>query len=235
VAALAVAVFLGQAQFSRIAASEAQGAAQDLRNASKPLVALDYARAALQLDGTRAEYWATFGGVLSDAGNPSAAGNAYQEAAERQPWSPLYWRDLAITYVARGDEPHSVQFLERAVAADPFDVASHDLLARLAYNKGDFERAFDEGALAVRILPSNPDLYDAPIRAAVPLGRFTAAEDMLKAGIALRETAHMRVLLASIYSAGGRRADAIAELDRALVLAPNDPEASRLRQQLVNQ
>jgi len=235
VAALAVAVFLGQTQFSRIAASVAQGAAQDLRNASKPLVALDYARAAIQLDGTRAEYWGIFGGVLPDVGNPSAAGNAYQEAAQRQPWSPLYWRDLAITYVARGDEPHSVQFLERAVAADPFDVLSHDLLARLAYNKGDFERAFDEGALAVRILPSDPVLYDAPVRAAVPLGRLPAAEEMLQMGLARHETAHLRVLLASIYAAGGRRADAIEQLDRALVLAPGDAEASQLRQQLVSQ
>jgi len=196
---------------------------------------LDYARAAIQLDGSRAEYWATFGGVLSDAGNPSAAGNAYQEAAQRQPWNPLYWRDLAITYVARGDEPHSVQFLERAVAADPFDVASHDLLARLAYNKGDWQRAFDEGALAVRIQPANPDLYDAPARAAVHLGRLPDAEGMLKIGLAQHETAHLHVLLASVYAAGGRRADAIAEVDRALVLAPGDAEATQLRQQLANQ
>jgi len=235
VAALAVAVFLGQAQFSRIAASEAQRAAQGPTGASQPLVALNQARAAIQLDGTRAEYWATFGGVLSQAGNPSAAGNAYEEATHRQPWNPLFWRNLALTYVARRDEPHSVQFLQRAVAADPFDVSAHDLLARLAYNQGDWQTAFDEGALAVRILPSNPDLFDAPVRAAVQLGRLTEAEDMLKTGLAKHETAHLRVLLASVYSAVGRRADAIAELDRALALAPGDAEATQLRQQLVTQ
>ena len=234
-AALGVALFVGQAQFSRIGASEAQATAEYLRKTGKPLVALTYARAALQLDGTRAEYWATFGGALSDVVNPSAAGSAFQEAAQRQPWNSVFWRDLAVTYVALGDHARSVQFLERAVIADPFDVTSHDLLARLAYNTGDWDRAFDHGALAVRILPANPDLYDAPVRAAIQLQRLPAAEDMLRIGVAQHETAHLRVLLAAVYSAGGRRADAIAQLDRALVLAPDDAEAIQLRKQLVGQ
>jgi tetratricopeptide (TPR) repeat protein len=232
--AMVAALFIAQSQFPRIAASEAQGAAQVLRTANKPL-ALDYARLALQLDGSRPEYWATFAGVLSDFGNSGAAGSAFQEAAQRQPWSPLYWRDLAITYIARNDEPHAIQYLERAISSDPFDVSSHDLLARLAYNKGDWQRAFDEGALAVRILPSNQDLYDAPVRAAIPLKRLSDAESMLRTGIAQHETAHLHVLLAVIYSSSGRRPEALAELDKALTLAPGDTDAQQLRQQVLAQ
>jgi Tfp pilus assembly protein PilF len=58
---------------------------------------------------------------------------------------------------------------------------------------------------------------------------------MLRTGIAQHETAHLHVLLAVIYLSAGRRPEALAELDRALTLAPGDADAQQLRQQVLAQ
>ena len=141
---------------------------------------------------------------------------------------------LANTYIAQGDDASARPYLERAIAADPYDVVAHDLLARLAFNAGDWQRALDEGSLAVRMYPKNVDTYEAPVRAAIKLANWPRAEELVRQALGQRETPHLRVLLALVYADTGRIADALTEVDRALALAPGDPEAVQFRQQIAN-
>ncbi|MDP9320322.1 MAG: tetratricopeptide repeat protein [Chloroflexota bacterium] len=231
---LTAVVVLAQGQLTRLQASEAAASAETLRALSRPLEAVQYARLGLQIDNSRAEYWAFFGSALQDAGNPSAARQAYQEAAQRQPWAPVYWRDIALTYIAQGNEAGARPYLERAINADPYDVVAHDLSARLAFNAGDWQRALDEGSLAVRLYPKNVDEYEAPVRAAIKLQDWQRAEQLVTQALSQRETSHLRVLLALVYADAGRIADALTQVDRALALAPGDPEAVQFRQQIAN-
>lgn len=229
---LAVAVILALAQFTRIQASQLAGDAEAALRAGQPLAGVERARQALLIDNTRAETWGLFGTALSQAGSPSAAGAAFEEATSRQPWNPVYWRDLALTYTARGDGVHAMIYLERSIAADPYDVAANDLLAKLAYNAGNWKRALDAGSLAVHLQPTDPDKYEAPARAAIQLKLWQRAEDLLKSAIAQKDTAHLRVLLATVYAGTGRMPDALAQLDQALVIEPGNQEATALKQQL---
>lgn len=231
-AAMTLAIALSVAQFTRIEASERFGDAQALLRADRALQAVEYARRALQLDSSRAEPWALFGTALSQAGNPSAAASAFEEAARRQPWNPLYWRDLALTYIARGDVRRAVDSLRRAVAADPYDLEANDLLARMSYNAGDWQQALDAGGLAVRIDPRDVDRYEAPVRAAMQLGQWRRAEELASQAIAQKDGPHLHVLLALAYDGDGLKADSQREVDRALALDPANQEALQLRDKL---
>jgi O-antigen ligase/Flp pilus assembly protein TadD len=225
-------VLLSQAQLSRLTASEAIAAAEALRANGHPLAAIDYARQALQVDNRRAEHWSIFATALNDAGNPGAARSGFEEATQRQPWNPLYWQNIALTYLAQGDEVHALAAIDRAIAADPYSARSRDLAARFAFNKGAWDRALMEGTMAVRIDPTNLDEYEAPVRAAIHLQDWQQAEALLRTGLVQRETAHFHVLLALVYADSGRHADAVSEVTRALALAPGDPEATQLQQQI---
>ena len=173
-----------------------------------------------------------FATALQSAGNPGEARAAYQEAAQREPWNPLYWQDIALTYLAENDEVHASTALDRSIAADPYGAASRDLAARLAFNMGDWGRALAEGELAVQIDPRNLDEYEAPVRAAIHLQNWQTAESLLRTGLAQKETAHLHVLLALVYADSGKHSDAVTEIARALALAPGDPEATQLQQQI---
>jgi O-antigen ligase/Flp pilus assembly protein TadD len=230
--ALLAIVILSQAQFSRLSASELIAGSEALRTSGRPLAAVDYARQALQIDNRRAEHWAFFASDLQDAGNPGAARSAFQEAAQREPWNPVYWQDIALTYLAEGDEVHALTYLDRAIAADPYSVQAHELVSRLSFNRGDWNRALQEGTLSIQINPDNVDRYEAPVRAAIHLQEWQQAETLLRIGLAHNDTAHLHVLLALVYADSGRHADAVSEIVRALALAPGDPEATQLQQQI---
>jgi tetratricopeptide (TPR) repeat protein len=224
--------FVAQAQLSRLAGSQAVAGANALLANGRALAAVDYASQALQADNRRAEHWALFATALQAAGNPSAARAAYQEAAQRQPWNPLYWQDIALTYLAENDEVHAATAVDRSIAADRYAAGSRDLAARLAFSRADWARALTEGALAVRIDPRNLDEYEAPVRAAIHLQDWSQAESLLRTGLAQKETPHLHVLLALVYADSGKHSDAVAEITRALTLAPGDPEATQLEQQI---
>lgn len=232
--ALGAVAILGQTQLTRVQASEAAASAEALRALGRPLDAVQYARQALQIDNRRAEYWGVFASSLEDAGNPSAARSAFQEAAQRQPWAPIYWRDIALTYFIEGNAAGARDNLRRAIAADPYDVVAHDLSARLAFNDGDWQTALDEGALAVRLYPRNVATYEAPVRAAIKLKAWQTAEQLLRQALSQQETPHLHVLLGLVYADMGRISDALPEVQRALALAPGDPEATDLLKQLQN-
>jgi putative inorganic carbon (HCO3(-)) transporter len=229
---LAAAVVLALGQFTRIQASQLTGDAQAALGANLPLIAVDRAGQALRIDNTRAETWGLFGTALSQAGNPSAAGSAFEEATSRAPWNPTYWRDLALTHAARGDAVRAMSYLERTLAADPYDLAANDLLARLAFNAGNWQRALEAGSLAVRLDPADIGKYEAPARAAIKLQLWQRAEDLLKAAIAQKDTAHLRVLLATVYVGMGRIPDAAAQVDLALAVEPGNQEATELKKQI---
>ncbi len=232
VVALVALAFLAQAQLARLTGSQAVASANSLLASGRALLGVDYARQAVQADNRRAEHWGLFATVLQAAGNPGAARAAYQEAAQREPWNPQYWQDIALTYLAENDETHAATAVDRAIAADPYGAGSRDLAARLAFNKNDWARALTEGAFAIRIDPRNLDAYEAPVRAAIHLQDWSQAESLVRTGLAQKETAHLHVLLALVYADSGKHGDAVTEIARALALAPGDPEAMQLQQQI---
>lgn len=232
VLAVAATFAFGFAETPRLAAAEAMTRSVVEVAAGHPLVGVEAARQALSLDPGRGQYWSQFATALSAAGNPSAAASAYEAALDREPWQPIYWRNLAIQRLALGQVDRASQVLGRALQADPFDVRSLDLSARLALARGEYGAALDYGQRAVRLVPAEVGLYDAPALAAIQLQRWTEGEAMLKLGIERTSSTHLKVLLVKLYAASGRRADALSLVDEVLAVDPSNTEAADLKQQL---
>lgn len=231
-AALVVAVFVGNAQRNRVDAAEADGAAQALISAKRPLEAVQAAQRAITLDSGRVGHWMVFGTALAAVGNPSASANAFEHVVDRQPWNSLGYRNLVFQRLAQGDERRALDALDRALRLDPFDAVALDLSARLAYNRGEYERAATDGATAVRVAPQLVTAYDAPVNAYLQLQRPVEAESLLTTGLSSHPDSHLYVLLAKVRVARNDRPGALDAADRALAIDPNDADAKALRDQL---
>lgn len=209
-------------------ASAAVGAARSLASQGLGLPAVQYARVAISLDGGRAVPWAAFASALATVGNADASATAYLEAASKEPWDPTFWRDAAIEKISSGNERVGGELLGRAIQADPYDSRSLDLLARLAFNRGEFGRAAEYGERASRLDPNNAQVYEAPVQAYFELRRFGEARRLLLVALTHVESGHLHVLLARAYLVDGDRDHARAEAERALAIEPDNPDAREL-------
>jgi Tfp pilus assembly protein PilF len=218
--------------FGRITASETFKTSLLYAQEGNAPLAIEAARISIALDPRRAEYWNAFGSALAVSGNASAAATAFADAAARAPWEAGYQRNIALQKVRTGDFTGAQAAIQRSLALDPFDADSLDIEARFTFNRGDFEGAARLGELAVRLRPVDVPKYEVPAQAYFQLKRYDDAEKLLKSGLSKVDDPHLHVLLALTYIGEGKRDAALQELDRALALAPANPEALAIRQQL---
>jgi tetratricopeptide (TPR) repeat protein len=220
---------------SRIKASEFAGNSEHLLVANRPLDAVTDAGQAVRFDNRRGTYWGRFGSALSAAGSPSAAQSAYADASVREPWQPIWRRDIALQWLQLGNVARAIEALHDAIRIDPHDVISLDLLARLAVNSGNDATAVAYGDRAIELYPARASFYQAPIAAHEGRGEWDVAEREIRVALQYAsdpEQPHFHVLLADLLAANGRVAEARAELAWLLANAPNDPEVAALKARL---
>lgn len=217
----------------RIVANEAIAHAESLSGLNRGDEAIPYAQEAIRADGRRGEAWSTYGTALTTAGRLAPAIAAYTAASEREPWGPLGWRNLAIVWAQLGNRNAAAAAAEKALVVDPFDGESHDLMASLAYEAGDYARAAVEGerAIALRPLPLESTFYTAA-SAYIQLKDFARAEAIDREGIVLYPHARLRLQLAAVLADEGKKAEALAIVDALIAAGGNTIEAERLKQAL---
>lgn len=212
----------------RLVAGENQLATEAFTGAGRAAEALAYGRAAIDADPRRAELWSSYGGALTAAQAQPAALMALTVAAERQPWHPLSWKNLAIVSSRLGNRTAARAAAERAVVSDPFDGMAREILATLAYTAGEYPRAAKEGELAIdyqRAVAARDSAYFVTISAYVQRKELARAEALSKEAVALFGTDQLRLQYAAILADEGKTADALAILDQM----PNNVDARRLR------
>lgn len=223
---------LGGAQLHRLQASEDMARSRSLTAAKRPVEAVAAAAEATRFDPARGHSWGEFATALAAAGAANAAQRAYLDAASREPWQPLWWRNAGFQALAQQDETTALSALQHAIEADPYDYTSLDLLSRMSFNRNELARALEYGTRAVRLRPSVVATYDAPAQAALGLHRNAEAEQFLLDGIRATNSPHLRVLLARVYLDSGNIQSARTQVQAALTVAPNDPEVLRAAKDL---
>ena len=232
-ALLGVALLFAGPTLGRVRASEAAKGSEAYARQLQIGPAVDLAREALALDNRRGEYWNVFGGALAAAGNPSAAYTAFIDGTQREPWQAILWRNAALSKVRAGDPRGGLAAARQALKQDRLDVESLNIVARLTFNFDDYASALEAGLLAVRLQPNDSSLYVVPALAYSALGKTADAEEMLRAGIRAGGSADLHVLLGQLLANTGRVEDAIAEIDAALAIDPNNQAIQAIRQSLV--
>lgn len=113
---------------------------------------------------------------------------------------------------------------------------SDDILARLAYDRGDYARAALEGDRAIAYeFPPHESAYFTTISAYVRLKDLDRAEPLSREASERYHTIQLRLQYAAILADRGRTTDALKLVDAVLIEQPDDEGARALKNALLKQ
>lgn len=230
---LGIALLLAATAGRSVAASRAFNLALGADAAARHDLAIAAAKEAVSLDPNRAAYWSILGKAHSDVGDRQRALEAFERAASLAPYRSGYWRNVAVTRwqlaAGRPDQlTKAFEAAERAVSAEPLDSDAHDLLARIALDRGDAQRAATEALRALELQPQRLSFYDTLSVAHARLRNWREAEETIARGLSVGESPQLRLTLAKIYLATNRLVLAREQLERVLSSDPTNSEALEL-------
>ena len=180
-------------------ATDSQGAAQALIGLAANLVgrqqenAFVYLRLALRLDPNRNDAWVLLGDFLQQAGDRTAARQAFSRVPANAPEFLAARMRLAASFEADEDVQGALKVARETVASVPDDSDAQTLLANLLITAKD---------------------YDASVKVL----------DKLIAANTAKPNWRLNYFRAMAYERAGRWTEAEADLQKALTLAPNQPE-----------
>ncbi len=236
---LALAAALGIAGYAvvpRILAGENMLAAEAYANAHRGNEAVSYGQALATLDPRRGESWSTYGRALHERGDRAAAVMAFEAAAQRQPWHPLSWENLAIAWSALGNQNAALAAAERAPIADPYDGVGHEIAAQAAYEQKQFERSAAHGERAIAYeYPAQESAYFTTISAYVQLKDLARAETLGRRAVEQYPTPRLRLQLAAILADEKKTSEALSLVDAVLKDQPSNVPAQQLRDAILKE
>lgn len=235
------------AQFTGLAAVDASRLARSsaqLRLSAQPALAINPGVRATVSDPRRAEYWHVLGLAYIATGRIPDAAAAFDHAAALAPYNTRFVGDFAraeLILVTRGDESARARARELGsvlVRNDPNNPQAHLTQAVISQVLGDLPAALSsvERALALDPNSMNEELYVTATQVMVASGRSSDAIRVAREGLAVFGTAQsamaLRIELARALVASGQLREALTELDKALVIQPNNAMALALRDQV---
>lgn len=158
-------------------------------------------------------------------GRIDSAIDAYRRATALAPRDARLQLALGSALLA-GDAQAALAAFDAAIAADPSLAPAHNNAGLALKRLGRFDEAADRFAAAVAIAP---DYGAAAFNLGNMLsvqGRMNEAEPWLRRAVEMSPAlGHARLALANVLRETGRHEAALAELDRVLAHAPDDPVA----------
>jgi len=238
-----VGVVLSLTTVSALGASRSAHASHQERLVGHAQQAIALGLSATSADPRRSAYWNTLGLAYISAGRPTDAIVAFKRASDLAPYDVRYLGDLARGYlelVQKGDAssaPRAREIAERTVAVDPNHPQAQLTRAVVMQVIGDMPEALRSVERAVALDPdsTSPQLYLTATQVFFANGRLTDAIAIARKAngiLSLPNTVPIRVELARALMASGQPGQALAELDIALSIRPNDPAALQLRAQI---
>jgi tetratricopeptide (TPR) repeat protein len=230
--ALLAAVALSTTAWTPVRASEAHVAALAHLKAGDTQEALRLARASVDLDGSRAQYWAGLGQVQLTAGQPQSALSSFERAASLAPYLSGHWRNVAnarlrLAVSDPSQLPRALDAARRAVVAEPTDPLSYAIVGQILLTQGDREGAIREGMRSIEVHPTEAAFEVIGVAYAQDK-RYDEAEKILRRGIEIVGGLTIRTLLAQILIATGRPEDARPILSYVLLQDPTREDAKAL-------
>lgn len=242
IALIVVAIF---AAASGVRALEASRMAREAQLSAGSEQSVDRALRATQSDPGRSEYWHRLG--LANVGVrkwPQAIA-AFDRARQLAPYNSAYIRDLAtaqLLLAGSGDRvarARAQELGEKAVQVDPNNPRAHLTRAVVLYVLGDPPGALTAIVRALALDPgsTNARLYVTAAQVMIDSGRAADAVIVARKGLVLigptRGSVPIRLELARALASDARPAEAVIELDAALVIQPDEPSLLRLRTQIL--
>jgi cytochrome c-type biogenesis protein CcmH/NrfG len=225
-------------------ASRAARSSQDARQQGQSLQAIDLGLRATRSDPRRANYWDTLGLAYIGASRWQEASNAFDQARRLAPYDVRFTSDLVQAQLLLGNAgdagagTRALEFADEGVGIDPNNPRPHLTRAIAMLATGNLAEALRsvERALALDPGSTNGQLYVVAVQVMSRSGRAADAIQVARQGLVVlgrsRSSVPIRIELARALVADGKPVDALAELDVALLIQPNEPTAVRLRTEI---
>lgn len=222
-------------------ASREAETARRARAAGDVATAVRSGASATDLDPRRPEYWHGLGLAQVAAGSVEQALESFRRAVDLAPYQASYIGSLVRAELTLGLQGHGAM-LQRAhahalegVERDPHNGESHYTLALAALVLGDARTAARESERGFELSPNSrsESVYDVAMRAYLALGDLENAERWARLGIQWAPPAmDLRLRLIRLLLDQRRVEQAVAELELALEIDPDDPRARELEAEI---
>ncbi|MDR2788657.1 MAG: PEP-CTERM system TPR-repeat protein PrsT [Candidatus Accumulibacter sp.] len=160
---------------------------------------------------------------------PDEAKQRFRDVLARNPGSSFALLSLA-ELVARtgGKKEEVVALIDKAVAANPTDVAPHLALINFYLGARDLAKAVAAASTALSVLPDNPDVMDVAGRAQQAMGNHNQALSIYgKLSEQSPSAIRPYLRMAEVHLAAKDRDSAALSLRKALSIKPDSIEAQR--------
>lgn len=242
--ALAAGVALASISFGAADASRLAEASEEARLRGSSPDALASGLAATRADPGRAQYWHILGLAYVSAARWREASDAFGTAQALAPYDVRHLNDRAsalLPLAVGGDAGARALALalgDEAVRIDPNNPRAHLTRVVVRQAAGDVAEALRSAERALELDPGsiNARLYGVTVQLMVASGRVTEAVALAR--IAVRvfdgslQSVPLRIELARALVAAGQLREALAVLDEALAIAPNERTAAQLRTEI---
>jgi len=240
---IGVGVIVALTTFSAVDASRAARASQLARLSGQQQMAIDSGLRATRADALRPQYWDTLGLAYISGNRLDDAVAAFERASALAPYDVRYGGDLARAYVARvlrGDQSSAFRARDVAddvVRTDPNNPLAHQTRAIVMLATGSplEARRSSERALALDRTSTHPDIFVTGVQVLNALALWPEAITLARRGMVRlpdATTVPIRIELVRALVSNGQLLEALAEIDAALAIRPNDSTAQQLRAQI---
>jgi O-antigen ligase/cytochrome c-type biogenesis protein CcmH/NrfG len=234
---------------SALDASRSVKASQLARLQGQTQRAIDLGLQATRSDPLRPQYWNTLGLAYVSANRLAEAVSAFDRASSLAPYDVRYDGDLARAYAAQflqGDRTANSRargVADRVVRTDPNNPRAQHSRTVVMQATGDLPEAVKSSERAVALdrtteagYTANPEIYVTGVQVLNAVGRPLDAITLARRAMPILGDevvrVPLRIELSRALLANGQAAEALTEIDAALSMRPNDPNAQQLRAQI---
>jgi tetratricopeptide (TPR) repeat protein len=187
--------------------------------------AMDVFQRGADLYPDRALAYNAIGRVYERTGPPEKAIKAYERAIDLDPQWVVPYHGLGIVYTARlGDYEAALDAYQRAMAVDPENAFTLSWLGLTYARMGQIDRAVASLEETLRRQPDNDDALSSLAIVYLHQKRYDDVIAACQRQIEIEDDRSARLLLGYVYDHLGCHEEALAELERAVALDPEDYE-----------
>jgi len=244
--------YFAQKQFDKaIAAANAQIAKSPNNSIFYDLLATalydsknDYAaaetalRKAIDLDKNNVDALEKLGKVEVKRGNADQALALYQQSIQQNPHEPMFYILAGELYEARQNWDQAKSMYQQALSVSPDNPqASNNLAYLLLQQGGNVDLALNMAQAARRGMPNSPNFADTLGWAYYQKGIYQSAINQFQEALRLTERmgkddAEFHYHLGLAYQKSNQMAQARQQLEKAVKLSPNNPDAKKALSEL---
>jgi tetratricopeptide (TPR) repeat protein len=184
---------------------------------------VDNARKAMQINPASPLATETYTQAEISLGEIDSALSTWQSWANSHPNDAHAIQVLGALEEAKGDDEKAMADFKKTLQLDPNNgVAANDLAYMMVENGENVDVALTLAQTARRVLPDNADTADTLAWVYYYKENYTAARDLLESSVkTYPDSAPIHLHLGLTYDKLNDKADAIAQLKKAVALAPN--------------